>query len=370
MSTQSIICPHCKKEIELSDALSHQLEERLLVEKKKMWPQALRAAEEKFKRESANELKLLKEQLLEERKKREEAQKAELELRRERVKLEEEKKEFELKVQREIDKERKKVSEEAYKKALDEYRFKEKETEKKLQDALRANEELRRKLEQGSQQLQGEVLELELEQVLRSEFPYDEVSEVPKGITGADVLQYVRDSRGRRCGTIIWESKRTKAWSDGWIIKLKTDKRTVKADLAVLVSEVLPKGVKNFAAKDGVWISNFASVVGLATVLRLNLIQLSAAKESAVNKNEKMELLYRYLTGVEFAQRVEAMVDAFSAMHEDLEKEKRAYIKIWAKREKQIQAMISNIVGMRGDLEGIVGGALPSIKKLELPSGK
>lgn len=370
MSGQSIICPHCKKAIELSEALSHQVEERLLVEKKKMWERALKAAEEKFKADSEAELKLLQEQLLEEKKKRQEAQRLEFELRKERAKLEEEKKEFELKVQREIDKERKKASEEAYKKAFEEYRLKERETEKKLEDVLKVNEELRRKLEQGSQQTQGEVLELELEDTLRSEFVYDQVQEVPKGITGADVLQVVYDSRGRRCGTIIWESKRTKAWSDSWIAKLKSDKRAVKADLAVLVTEVLPKGVKNFAAKDGVWVSNYASIVGLATALRLQLIQIFAAKQSQVGKNEKMEILYQYLTGVEFSQRIEAIVEAFNSMRDELEREKRAYTKMWAKREKQIQGVLNNMIGMRGDLEGILGPALPESKNLELPSGE
>ena len=227
-------------------------------------------------------------------------------------------------------------------------------------------EELRRKAEQGSQQLQGEVQELELEEILRAAFPFDSIEPVPKGIRGADVLQKVHNQSGHFCGTILWESKQTKAWSDAWIAKLKDDQREVKAEIAVILTTTLPKGVDAFNQVDGVWITNYKSLMGLTTALRINLIQLSNTKLASVGKGEKMEALYNYLSGVEFRQRIEAIVEAFSTMKQDLDQEKRAMTKIWAKREKQIERVVTSTAGMYGDIQGIVGASLPELKGLEL----
>lgn len=310
------------------------------------------------------EIKLLNEQLGQGKKQIEEMQKTELNLRKEKTALEDAKRAFELEKQRQLDNEREKIRHDAQEKAEEESRLKISEKDKQLQDAIKVNQELQRKLQQGSQQTQGEVLELELEEILKAEFQYDEIMPVPKGVSGTDIVQKVKDHSGRLCGHIAWESKKTKAWSDSWIQKLKDDQRTIKADLAVIVSAVLPEGVKGFVLREGVWICDIKLAVALATALRINLESITREKAMSVGKNEKMEVLYGYLTGVEFKQRVEAIVEAFTNMDEGLRKERLAFEKIWSEREKQIRKVITNTVGMYGDLSGLV--TLPQIKKLEL----
>ena len=323
---------------------------------------------EEAEKEKEAERKILEEQIAEKDKKLQEAKENELRVRREKNKLEEDKRNFELEKQRQLDEERKKIVEEAGKKATEEQQYVIAQLKKQLTDATKAKDELARKLEQGSQQTQGEVLELELEEILKVEFPHDEIVPVPKGVSGADVIQKVKDHSGRVCGQIAWESKKTKAWSDGWIQKLKDDQRTIKADLAVIASAVLPEDVKGFVFRDGVWICDIKLIVALATALRINLLNVSRERAMSVAKNEKMEVLYSYLTGVEFKQRVEAIVEAFSSMDEGLKKERIAYEKIWSEREKQIKKVVTNTVGMYGDLSGLV--TLPQIKTLELPESK
>lgn len=372
--TKLITCPHCQHQIPLDDVLTHQIEEKykkefeteLQQEKVKLWKVAQEKALEKVRNEQNQELKQLREEIYEKTKKLEDAQKLELELRNERRKLEESKKEFELKIQRQLDQERLKIVDDTTKKIADEHRLREAEIEKKLRDALHANEDLRRKLEQGSQQTQGEVLELELEHILKTEFPIDEITEVSKGIQGADLLQKVKDNVGRVAGSIAWESKRTKAWSDGWITKLKDDQRKAKADIAVIVSHVLPKEMKHFGLRDGIYVCDYQSFVGLSKLLRTTLSQLASIKLIQTDKKGKMEVLWNYLTSVEFQHRMEATLESFTAMKQDLEQEKRALTKIWAKREKQIQRVLDTTAGLRGDLEGVMGNALPEIKQLEL----
>ncbi|MDO8466949.1 MAG: DUF2130 domain-containing protein [bacterium] len=343
--------------------VNRKVNEKIAAEKPALRKQAQAEAE----KQKLSELKFLDEQLKEKDKKLEEANGNELRLRKEKNKLEEDKKNFELEKQRQLDEERKKISEEANKKAVEESWYKIAELNKKISDVTKANADLMRKLEQGSQQTQGEVLELELEEILRSEFPIDEILPVPKGVTGADVIQKVLDRGGRLCGKIVWESKKTKAWSEGWIQKLKDDQRAIKADVAVIVSAVLPEGVKGFIFRDGVWICDTKLSIALATAIRMNLEAVTRERAMSVGKNEKMEVLYSYLTGVEFRQRVEAIVEAFTNMGEGLRKERLAYEKIWSEREKQIQKVITNTVGMYGDLSGLV--SLPQIKTLELEDG-
>jgi len=213
------------------------------------------------------------------------------------------------------------------------------------------------------------VLELELENILKAGFLHDLIEPVPKGIKGADVLQKVHNSSGQYCGTIVWETKHTKAWSDGWIVKLKDDQRRIKGEIAVILTTAMPKDVSNFAYINGVWVTDYASMIGLATAIRKNLIEVTNIKLAAVGKKEKMEIVYNYLSGAEFRQKVEAMAEAFKYMKEDLDKEKKAYAKIWAKREKQIEQVTMNIAGMYGDIHGIIGASLPEIKVLEIESG-
>jgi hypothetical protein len=225
---------------------------------------------------------------------------------------------------------------------------------------------MKRKLEQGSQQTQGEVLELEIEQMLRQSFPHDDISPVAKGVRGADVLQVVKNNFGQECGTIVWELKRTKAWSNEWITKLKDDQRNIKADVAIIISQVLPPDIKSFGNKDGVMIGNYESIMALAGLLRGHLIDINSVKLVSVGKAEKMEILYNYLAGNEFKMRVEAIVEAFTAMQDDIEREKRWFTAKWAKQEKYIRKVIDNTVGMHGDLQGIMGKSLGEIKGLEM----
>lgn len=366
-----IICPHCKKSFPATEALKHQIKEEVSREfereqKQIMWKKALAAAETRIGEKSSEEMKVLKEELEEKNKKLDESRKVELEIRKERVRLEEEKKELELKTQRTIDEERAKIAAESFKKAMDENRMKNLEHEKKESDLLKQIEELKQKAQQGSQQLQGEVLELELENILKSDFPYDELREVPKGVKGADLLQVVKNSSGRECGTIIWELKRTRSWTDGWVAKLKEDQRQVKAQIAVIISQVLPAGVKNFTQKDGVWIGNFDSILGLGLLLRNTIIELASIKSSVVNKHEKKEILWSYLTSVEFRQRLEAMYDYYQQVKNDLDREKEFFRRKWSKEEKSIDLLMENITGIHGDLQGIVGRSLPEIKNTEM----
>jgi hypothetical protein len=347
-----------KKNIE--STVTAKVSEQLAGERLRLFKEAqLEAAKEQGAKTA-----LLEEQLKIKNEKLAEAQQYELQLRKEKDKLEEDKKSFELQVMRQVEESKKLIIEEASKKATEEQQHVIAQLRKQLNDATIAKDTLARKLEQGSQQLQGEVLELELESILKAEFIFDEIMPVPKGVSGADIIQKVIDRSGRVCGQIIWESKKTKNWTDSWIQKLKDDQRTIKADIAVIVSAVLPEGVKGFELRDGVWICDIKLSVALASALRMNLESITREKAMSVGKNEKMEFLYSYLTGVEFKQRVEAIVEAFTSMDESLRKERLAYEKIWAEREKQIKKVITNTVGMYGDLSGLV--ALPQIKTLEL----
>lgn len=310
------------------------------------------------------EMRMLEEKLVEKERRLKEANENELELRKEKNRIEEEKKNFEIEKQRQLDEERKKIEEEAGRKAEKEEKYKIAQLQKKLDDALKVNEEQKRRLEQGSQQMQGEVLELELENVLRSNFLLDEISPVPKGVSGADIIQKVKTNGGRYCGQIAWESKKTKMWSEGWIQKLKDDQRTVKADLAVIVSMTLPEGVNGFTFRDDVWICDVNMALPLATALRINLQNLACERSMSVGKDEKMEALYAYISGVEFQQKVKAVIEAFICLQDGVNKERMAYAKIWSEREKQIQKVLNNTVGMYGDLSGLA--PLPQLPMLEL----
>jgi hypothetical protein len=310
------------------------------------------------------EIKDLKQRSAEKERKLLEAQQVELELRKEKRELEERSRELELEVVRRIDAERIKIQDDTTRQLQEEHRLKDAEKDKKLQDALKVNDELRRKLQQGSQQTQGEVLELELEELIRTSFPMDQVEPIPKGVSGADVIQRVMSKSGHLCGTIVWESKRTKTWSDGWLPKLKDDQRSVKADLAVLVSEALPKDCRGFGQYDGIWVSDSQSLISLAVALRTQLVEVAMTKLAAVGKNEKMEILYHYLSGSEFKQRIEAIVEAFVDMQEDLQDERRVMERRWSRREKLIQKVISNTSGMYGDFQGLIGSSLQAIPLL------
>lgn len=240
------------------------------------------------------------------------------------------------------------------------------ELEKQLDDQKKLAEEMKRKAEQGSQQLQGEVQELELESLLRSKFPHDVIEPVAKGEHGGDVLQRVVSPLGQQSGTIIWESKRTKAWSDSWLPKLREDQRAAKAEIAVIVSQALPKDVDLFDLVDGVYVTTPKAALAVALLLRQGLMESASARVASEGQQSKMEIVYQYLTGPRFRQRVQAIVEAFSTMQEDLDKEKKAITKQWAKREEQIERVMQGTVGMYGDLQGIAGKTMQEIEGLDI----
>ncbi len=382
---KNINCPKCGELISIDDVLTNQIEvkfkkdfenkekvlraalekeaEKELLEKEEQLKKQIKA---KLEKDAEADKKFLEEQLADKDLKLKEANKNELELRKEKQKLKDEKDAFELEKTRQLDGERKKIEEEASKKATEAQQSKIDQMAKQISDATKVNEDLKRKLEQGSQQTQGEVQEIKLEELLKAEFIHDDISPVPKGVTGADVIQTVKTKMGVECGKIIWESKKTKSWSEGWVQKLKEDQRSVKADIAVIVSSVLPEGMEGIAQRDGVWVCDIKLAISIATALRQTLELVTREKAMSVGKNEKMEILYSYLTGNEFKQRIEVIVETFSKMKSSIDKERVYFEKSWTEKEKQIQTVIKNTVGIYGDLSGVV--QLQKIESLELPA--
>ncbi|MEX5213140.1 MAG: DUF2130 domain-containing protein [Nitrospiraceae bacterium] len=295
-----------------------------------------------------------------------EAQQAQADVIRKQRELDDAKRELDLTVEKRVQEGLVATREQAKKEAEEALKLKVMEKEQTIASMQKQIEELRRKAEQGSQQLQGEVQEMELEALLGATFPRDTIQPIPKGEHGGDVLQIVIGPLGQSCGSILWESKRTKNWSDGWLAKLREDQRTAKAELSVMVSQVLPKGVEAFDLVDGVWVVHPRVVQPVAMALRQRLIEVAAARQASEGQQTKMEMIYDYLTGPRFRHRVEAIVEAFSTMREDLDKEKKAITKQWAKREEQIERVMQATVGMYGDLQGIAGKSLKEIEGLEL----
>ncbi len=388
--SDTLLCPHCGKSIAISDAISHQmqaqLEKKYAVEKRKLeesfqkelestqrnlkkelWEKAQVAAaklqEEKAKQQSI-ELIDLKSQLDEQKKRNEEMVKQELELRKQKRELEEMKKGFELQKQRELDEERQKI----HKQAEEEHRLKELEKDKTINDLKKLLEEARRKSLQGSQQTQGEVLELDLEQNLRSAFTQDKIDPVAKGVHGADIVQVVCNPSGSSCGVILWEIKQTKNWVDGWVSKLKDDLRAQKANIPVIVTMSLPKEIESFGKYKGVWVVSPDLAIQLATVLRTVLVNAAFERSAALHKGDKADLLFTYVSSHEFRQRVEALVEAYTEMQSGIMKERMGYEKLWKQREAQLQRLFLNTAGMYGEMQGLVGSTMPEIKGLEIGS--
>lgn len=392
MNPSKVKCPNCQHEFSPDEAYSHQLSESLKKEfeakrekereeeRQKMqdWKEKLEKSQEekekqfteklkeKLEKESLDEMKFLKEELDKQKHEAQKARENELALRKKASELEEKEKNLELEMARKIDLEKEKIREQTAETFLKEHQLKEAEYKKQTEDMKRKIEELQQKANLTSQQLQGEVLELELEEFLKKEFPLDQIKEVGKGIRGADVMQEVSDPVGRTAGTIIWESKRTKDWDEKWVAKLKEDMRSTKSDIAILVTSVLPKGIKFFGFKDGVIVTSFDCLLGVASQARFALIKESQLKNSLVGAQEKKDYVMQYLQSNQFRQRVEAIIEAFSTLKNDLEKEKRMYANLWAKREKQIEQVINNTVGMYGDMQGLMGASLPQIASLEI----
>ena len=383
---QTITCPDCGAQIPLTKALSEQVEHKLKhqlekqkaefevklkekfelqisAEKKKMW----QLAQEKATEKQQKELFDLQEQLKENSKRLEESEKNELTLRKKARELEEKEKNSELEMARKMDEERKKIIEETKKQESEQQRLKLQEKDKQLEIMRKQIDDLKRKAEQGSMQIQGEVQEDELKDILTLTFVKDEITDVPQGVNGADLIQKINGAIGQPTGTIIWESKNTKAFSDTWISKLKQDQGLVKAEVAILVSRVLPDDIEGFGLRNGIWVVGYTHVIPLASALRLHISEMYTVKQSLIGRDEKMAVLYQYLSGAQFKNRIENIVMAFMNMKQDLESEKRSFQRIWNKREKELEKVVMSTSSLYGDLQGIIGGSLPKIEQLELP---
>lgn len=361
------------KEAEVAEAqiaLDEKLQELVevervkIVEEEKRKAQTFAAAEIEAKSKEVAELNELIKQRTE---KLTEAQAVQAEFLKKKRLLDDEKRELDLTVEKKVQENILAARNAAKAEIEGELKLKVSEKEEQIRSMQHQIEELRRKSEQGSQQLQGEVLELELEQALSAKFPLDVIEPVAKGEFGGDVVQNVCAPSGARVGAILWETKRTKNWSDGWLAKLRNDQRAANAEISILVTRTLPKDIESFGQIDGVWVSAPAFGIGLAIALRQTLLEVAMSKSASEGQETKMELVYEYLTGPRFRHRVEAIVEKFSDMRADLDREKKAMTRLWAKREMQIQNVIESTVGMYGDLQGIAGQALQEIEGLELP---
>ena len=291
----------------------------------------------------------------------------ELELLRLEQSLGEREEELRLKMEKEMLEKQAAIEKKAREKERENFVLEKATLEKKLEDAVRSAEELKRRAEQGSMQLQGEIQELAIEQALRESYPLDRVDEVPKGIRGADCLHTVFNDLRQACGVIVYESKNTKKFSNAWIAKLKKDQLNCKADIAVLVTEVMPDDMSEFGLRDGVWICGFRQLKSLSLVLRQMLIRMRSIKSSEENKGEKMALLYKYLTSEEFALHIRNLVETYDEMHRQLAAEKRAMERLWKKREQQINGVQGTVASLFGSIEGIAGKAIKSVDLLQLP---
>jgi hypothetical protein len=334
--------------------------------KKTLWEKAQQSANQN----SDLELKDLKSQLAERQKLQKEAENRELELRKKQRDLEEKSRQMDIEMERKLDKERQKISEQVQKQAEDSMRLKMLEKEKQLSDTQKMLEEARRKASQGSQQTQGEVLELDFEENLKKQFLHDKIEPVGKGVSGADIIQTVKTNTGSNCGVILWEIKQTKNWTEGWIAKFKDDLRAQKANIAVLVSIALPKGVQSFGRYKGIWVVSPSYATQLAIALRSNLLSVAYERAISAGKGEKQELLFNYITSHEFRQRVEALVELHQEMHTQIIKERTAFERSWKQREMQLQRLMLSTSGMYGEMQGLVGTALQEIKGLELEDGE
>lgn len=353
------------KEIEEKVASSLENEKTKLIEEAKLKLQKQNADELNRR---ASEIKELENLLKTNNEKLQEAQQSQAEFLKKQRELEDQKRELELTVEKRVQENVQAIHEKARKEIEHNFQLKFSEKEQQIASMQRKIEELKQKAEQGSQQLQGEVQELLLEQTLQSQFYMDCVSPVPKGEFGGDILQQVFNPQGMDCGLVIWEVKRTKHWNNEWLSKLKDDQRAAKADIAIIVSHALPQNVESFECIDGIWVIHPKVILPVATLLRESLIQIHFARQTAKGQETKAGMIYDYLTGTRFRQRVEAIVEAFNSMQDDLNKEKKVITKQWAKREEQINRVMQSTIGMYGDLQGIVGQSLQEIEGLELDS--
>lgn len=414
MSEPQIVCPNCSHEIKLTESLAapliaatrQQFQKQLAAKDEEIArkEEALRAEQEKLARDresiedqvkarlgtersqivaaeakkareaAATELETagkqvneLQQRLADNNQKLAAAQQAQADFLRKERELEEQKREVELTIQKRVQASQAEIHAKARLEAED--GLKQRLSQKDLQLASMAKqvEDLQRRIEQGSQQTQGEALELELEGLLRNRFPADIIEPVGKGEFGGDIIQRVNGALGETVGIILWEFKQTKAWSPLWLPKLRDDQRAAKADFALIVSQVLPKEVETFDLVEGVWVAHTRCAIPVAVSLRHTLIAVARSRNAQQGQQTKMEQVYQYLTGPGFRRRIEAVIEKFDDMKEDLDKERKFMIKQWSKRESQIVSVIQTTAGMYGDLQGIAGKALPEITSLDAP---
>ncbi|MCL4360082.1 DUF2130 domain-containing protein [Patescibacteria group bacterium] len=372
-----VTCTYCGKEIEITEALMHDMKEDLLRDvagqHAKELADARKAAEEQAKQKAAAlaelTLKDKENEMAELRSRNKELSGQLLDLNKLLRELRDKNDKTELENQKRLSEEIDKARSELTKTLQEKAEFQILELKKQLTDTQKALAEANLKAQQKSQQLQGEVLELDLEAKLRSAFPHDEITPIAKGAQGGDVLETVRNSYGQTAGSILWETKRAK-WSPSWLPKLREDGRKADASLSVLVSETLPRDIDTFGFIDNVLVTDIHYALPLATILRRSIMLTAAAKSTAANKDEKLEKLYGYLQSDTFRHRFEAYVEGIVAMQQDLETEKRSVQRLWKKRELDITRTLENIANMYGELQGIMGASLPDIKLLSLPDGE
>lgn len=401
----TLICPHCAETIDFESTLVHQIKHQLtheqnqkLAEQRRMLEQRAQELTEQaqqlnqqaaqqaltvqaqvqaglnnlrqelkaqLQQEQANELTALQEELQEKTARIRNLQQQEVALRREQRNVQEMRDALELEVEKKLQAERKQLEEKARQRFEAENHLKIDEQQALINSLTLQLSEMKRRIEQGSQQAQGEVLEVAIEKLLAESFPFDQIDEVSKGIQGADVIQTVRNEFGQVCGRIIYETKRTKAFSPAWIGKLKADVQAHKGDLAVLVTETMPKHCPQFGLHDGVWVCTFAEVRALAGVLRHGVLRVAEVQTARQNQGDKMQVLYNYLTGSEFRQCMESIVHTFRAMQETLDKEKRSTKRRWVEQEKLIETVVDNTICMYGSMRAIAGGAVAQIDGFE-----
>lgn len=408
-SIKQITCPNCSEQFDVEDVLASQVEKKLKekfeldrkVLQNKYNEEAIRLEKERadFEEKKKNENQLFKnklsqalsakqnelrnsikeefetriksqnEELAEKRKKLAELQQKELEIERLKIKMTEQEKDIELKYEKQLRQTLQEKEEHIVKRISEQQELKIREKDKQLEDQKKLIEEMRRRSEQGSMQLQGEVQEQAIEDQLKLAFPFDRIDEVPKGIRGADSIQTVINEQQQVCGKIIFESKRTKNFASDWIDKLKIDQRNTGAEIAVLVTEVFPKDLEKFGEYNGIYICKYNEMESLVYVLRKMLVQKQMLMSAQENKGSKMEMLYDYLTGSEFGNRITAIAETFSIMKEDLDREKRQMMLTWKKREKQIEIITNNTIALHSNVKAIGGRAIPAIDIFELPDG-
>ena len=371
-----IKCPNCGHQFELNESLRGEVEKELRSkmvdwqkkkeeEFEKQKTVLLNDALKKAADETAVKLKSLEEEARLKTQQLQDLQKKELDLLRDKTALEEKQKNMEVEIEKRFLEKRKEIEESAIKREQELFDLKTKEYKLQMEQQQKLIEELKRKSEQGSMQLQGESQEILLEEILKEHFPFDIIEEVGKGVEGADSIQLVRNNSGVVCGKIIYESKRTKAWSNSWIDKLKNDMRNSGSDVAILVSQVFPKDMEKFGEKDGVWVCNFNEVSSMAYLLRSGIIKIFEAQKAQEGKGDKMQMLYNYLTGNEFRGQMEAIVEGFMAMKQSISRERIQMEKIWKEREKQLDKVLLSTSGMYGSVKGIAGASVGDIPLLD-----